>query len=150
MAHVIRFYGCAMQAVAKLSHSKGAVSTVSFSENGFYLATAAADGVKLWDLRKLVNFKDIPGQGGAPSFATFDHSGLYLAVGGSSLDVYGSKQDWAVVKSFPDIPKKVSCLPCTCHLNAKPLLPNLLERIFGFFRVSEDNAAQSIWGSLLC
>ena len=96
------------QAVAKLSHSKGAVSSVSFSENGYYLATTAADGVKLWDLRKLVNFKDIPGAGGPPAFATFDHSGLYLAVGGAtSLDVFGSKQDWAVVKSFPDIPKKV-------------------------------------------
>ena len=30
---------------------------MSFSENGYYLATAADDGVKLWDLRKLKNFK---------------------------------------------------------------------------------------------
>lgn len=33
------------------------VTSLSFSENGYHLATAAADGVKLWDLRKLKNFK---------------------------------------------------------------------------------------------
>lgn len=32
---------------------------MSFSENGYYLATAADDGVKLWDLRKLKNFKSL-------------------------------------------------------------------------------------------
>ena len=32
---------------------------MSFSENGYYLATTADDGVKLWDLRKLKNFKSI-------------------------------------------------------------------------------------------
>ena len=32
---------------------------MSFSENGYYLATAAEDGVKLWDLRKLKNFKSL-------------------------------------------------------------------------------------------
>ncbi|KAK1575263.1 hypothetical protein Q3G72_003927 [Acer saccharum] len=33
------------------------VTAISFSENGYYLATAASDGVKLWDLRKLKNFR---------------------------------------------------------------------------------------------
>lgn len=36
----------------------------------------------------------------------FDHSGLYLAVGGSDARVYGSKQDWALVKAWPEAPKK--------------------------------------------
>ena len=32
----------------------------TFSENGYYLATSADDSVvKLWDLRKLKNFKTI-------------------------------------------------------------------------------------------
>ena len=38
---------------------------------------------------------------------TFDHSGLYMAVGGADARVYGVKQDWDVVKTFPDMPKKV-------------------------------------------
>jgi len=38
---------------------------------------------------------------------TFDHSGLYMAVGGADARVYGVKQDWEVVKTFPDMPKKV-------------------------------------------
>lgn len=37
----------------------------------------------------------------------FDYSGLYLAVGGADARVYGVKQDWEVVKTFPDVPKKV-------------------------------------------
>ena len=43
---------------------------LSFSENGYYLASAAQDGVKLWDLRKLKNFKTLeapPGAGAALS-----------------------------------------------------------------------------------
>ena len=48
-----------MQNVATLAGHKGAVHSLSFSENGYYLATAADDGVKLWDLRKLKNFKTL-------------------------------------------------------------------------------------------
>ena len=44
-----------LQSVASLGGHKGPVHSMSFSENGYYLATAADDGVKLWDLRKLKN-----------------------------------------------------------------------------------------------
>lgn len=49
------------------------------------MATCAADGVKLWDLRKLRNFKSLaPYEEGTPTAAVaFDHSGLYLGVGGA-------------------------------------------------------------------
>lgn len=95
-----------MQIVATLSHEKGAVKSINFSENGYYLATAADDGVKIWDLRKLLNIRTFAPEG-TTNFAAFDHSGNYLAVGGSSLDVYGVKQDWQIVKTFTDLPKKV-------------------------------------------
>lgn len=37
---------------------QGAVKTLCFSENGYYLASGADDGeVKIWDLRKLENVK---------------------------------------------------------------------------------------------
>lgn len=91
--------------VATLNHAKGAAHSISFSENGFYLATTADDGVKVWDLRKLLNIKTFT-PSGATNFASFDHSGNYLAVGGSALEVYGVKQDWQVVKTFSDLPKK--------------------------------------------
>ena len=35
------------------------VTSISFSENGYFLATAAGESVKLWDLRKLKNIKTI-------------------------------------------------------------------------------------------
>ncbi len=44
------------QNVAKFEGHTAPIKSLSFSENGYYLATAAADGVKLWDLRKLKNF----------------------------------------------------------------------------------------------
>ncbi len=36
------------QNVAKFEGHKGPVTGLSFSENGYFLATAASDGVKLW------------------------------------------------------------------------------------------------------
>ena len=63
-----------VQNAATLAGHKGAVHSLSFSENGYYLATAAEDGVKLWDLRKLKNFKTLdavrPTAGYLPSSAS--------------------------------------------------------------------------------
>lgn len=50
---------------ANFTHGMGAnqpLTAVSFSENGYYLATGGADGqIKLWDLRKLKNFRTLVG-----------------------------------------------------------------------------------------
>lgn len=40
------------------------VRGLAFSENGYHLASAADDCVKLWDLRKLKNFKWAQRHGG--------------------------------------------------------------------------------------
>ncbi|GBF98278.1 spliceosome nuclear pre-mRNA splicing factor [Raphidocelis subcapitata] len=94
--------------VAQFEGHTAPVTSLSFSENGYHLATAAADGIKLWDLRKLKNFKTLSPYegGGACTSVAFDHSGLYLSVGGPDARVYGAKQDWALVKAWGDVPKK--------------------------------------------
>jgi pre-mRNA-processing factor 19 len=96
------------QHAASLSGHTGKVHSLSFSENGYYLASAGTDGVKIWDLRKLKSIQSLTPFGddkGATS-VSFDTSGLYLGVGGPSAAIYGVKKDWSIVKTFEDMPKK--------------------------------------------
>ena len=83
---------------AKVEGHVGAVTSMSFSENGYYLATCAQDGVKLWDLRKLKNFKSVEAAG--VRCVRFDLSGHYLAVGGADACVHNVKAEWEVVKRW--------------------------------------------------
>ncbi|KAJ3332616.1 hypothetical protein HDU76_013658 [Blyttiomyces sp. JEL0837] len=84
----------------------GKITSVSFSENGYYLATAA-DGesvVKLWDLRKCTNFHTIDlglSEQGVARVA-FDYSGQYLgAAAGSEIKVFLNKQWTELAKLTP-------------------------------------------------
>lgn len=98
--------------VAKFEGHKGPITSMSFSENGYHLATSAIDGVKLWDLRKPKNFKNLAPypSGVLTTVVQFDHSGMYLGVGGADARVYGVKNDWEVVKTFEDVHKEVTTL----------------------------------------
>lgn len=73
--------------VANFPGHSGAITAMSFSENGYYLATAAEDFcVKLWDLRKLKNFKTLQlNDSYLVKDLSFDQSGTYLAVAGSDV-----------------------------------------------------------------
>nr|XP_043609248.1 pre-mRNA-processing factor 19 [Erigeron canadensis] len=106
---VVKIWDVKSQAnVARFDGHVGAVNAVSFSENGYFLATAAQDGVKLWDLRKLRNFRTIsPYDENTPTQSVeFDHSGSYLAIGGSDIRVYqvaSVKNEWNLIKTLPDL-----------------------------------------------
>ena len=85
---VVRIWDVKEQSnVATFEGHSGALRAMAFSENGYYMATAAEDAtVKLWDLRKLKAFHTIDFDAGHDINAlAFDHSGSYLAVGGSDI-----------------------------------------------------------------
>ncbi|KAK6926561.1 Pre-mRNA-splicing factor 19, partial [Dillenia turbinata] len=93
--------------VAKFDGHVGAVTAISFSENGYFLATAAQDGVKLWDLRKLRNFRTFAPYGSETptNSVDFDHSGSYLAIAGSDIRVYqvaNVKSEWNCIRTIDD------------------------------------------------
>lgn len=106
---LVRIWDVKSQAnVAKFEGHTGPVTSMSFSENGYFLATAAFDGVKLWDLRKLRNFRTLaPYDSNTPTNSVeFDHSGSYLAMAGSDVRVYqvaSVKSEWNCIKTFPDL-----------------------------------------------
>ncbi|KAJ8539694.1 hypothetical protein K7X08_013946 [Anisodus acutangulus] len=125
--------------VARFDGHVGAVTSISFSENGYFLATAAQDGVKLWDLRKLRNFRTFSpyDEDTATQSVEFDHSGSYLALGGSDIRVYqvaSVKSDWNSIKILPDLSGtgKATCLkfgPDAKYIAVGSMDRNL--RIFG-------------------
>jgi pre-mRNA-processing factor 19 len=80
--------------VATFPGHKDSVCAMSFSENGYYLATSSLDGeVKIWDLRKLKPLKDLDiyNSKHAVNALSFDQSGAYLGIGGSNVQVYQVK-----------------------------------------------------------
>ncbi|TPX56557.1 hypothetical protein PhCBS80983_g04467 [Powellomyces hirtus] len=96
---VVRLWDVRSQSnVQNFEGHKGKITGISFSENGYYLATSA-DGeavVKFWDLRKLTDFKTIEiedAKDTGVSKVHFDYSGQFVgAACGSELRVYVIKQ----------------------------------------------------------
>ncbi|GMF54353.1 unnamed protein product [Phytophthora fragariaefolia] len=89
------------------------VTALSFSENGYHLASGSEDGVvKLWDLRKATSFYEIDLKKDQPQLKlgaihsiNFDASGSHLAVASAqTVQVLKevSKNHWEVVKTFTD------------------------------------------------
>lgn len=76
---------------------------------GYYLATCSSEAVKLWDLRKLRTFATLtPYEAGQPGCTAveFDHSGLFLAIGGADARIVGQKQ----ARSAPPLRKLLHAL----------------------------------------
>ncbi|KAL0456924.1 UNVERIFIED_CONTAM: Pre-processing factor 19, partial [Sesamum latifolium] len=124
----------------------GTVTAISFSENGYFLATAAQDGVKLWDLRRLKNFRTFaPYDENTPTQSVeFDHSGSYLALGGSDIRVYqvaNVKSEWNCIKTFPDLSGtgKATCIKF--GPDAKYIAVGSMDRNLRIFGLPEDGGA---------
>ncbi|KFM23814.1 U-box domain-containing protein 72, partial [Auxenochlorella protothecoides] len=94
--------------VANFEGHTGRINSLSFSENGYYMASAATDGVRIWDLRKLKTIRTLNlfSEGTPTTAVAFDYSGLFLGVGGSDVRVVGAKQDWAELATLTGFPKK--------------------------------------------
>jgi len=93
--------------LANLKGHRGPVTAMSFSGNGYLLATAARDGVRLWDIRRLKYLSIIsPYDSCAPINAVeFDSSGSYLGIGGSDARVYQADKDkWNIINTLSDLP----------------------------------------------
>jgi pre-mRNA-processing factor 19 len=77
------------------------VSSLSFSENGYTLASAAqgSNQVKIWDLRKLSNSANIDVEGATA--VAFDPSAQFLAVVGTDARVYAYKS-WELLVQNDD------------------------------------------------
>lgn len=101
--------------VATFEGHTAQVNTLSFSENGYQLASGSQDGVvKFWDLRKLksyfeIDLNDLSATNSKKKIGpihevSYDASGSHLAVAGAFLQVLkeAGKTEWAVAKSFED------------------------------------------------
>ncbi|XVF62778.1 hypothetical protein PTKIN_Ptkin09bG0035800 [Pterospermum kingtungense] len=134
--------------VANFDGHTGAVTAISFSENGYFLATAAHDGVKLWDLRKLKNFRsfELYDQDTPTNSVDFDHSGSYLAIAGSDSRVYqvGSvKAEWNCIKTLPDLSGTGKATCVKFGPDAKYLAVGSMDRNLRIFGLPEDDNAST-------
>ncbi|KAL3812425.1 hypothetical protein ACJIZ3_013693 [Penstemon smallii] len=135
--------------VARFDGHVGPVTAISFSENGYFLATAAQDGVKLWDLRKLRNFRTFtPYDENIPTQSVeFDHSGSYLALGGSDIRVYqvaNVKSEWNCIKTFPDLSGTGKVTSVKFGPDAKYIAVGSMDRQLRIFGLpNEDHPSES-------
>ncbi|KAL3648737.1 Pre-mRNA-processing factor 19 1 [Castilleja foliolosa] len=141
---IVKIWDVKSQAnVARFDGHVGAVNAISFSENGYFLATAAQDGVKLWDLRRLKNFRTFtPYDENTPTQSVeFDHSGNYLALGGSDIRVYqvaNVKSEWNCIKTFPDLSGTGKATSVKFGPDAKYIAVGSMDRNLRIFGLPED------------
>ncbi|KAK6772902.1 hypothetical protein RDI58_028140 [Solanum bulbocastanum] len=133
--------------VARFEGHVGAV-TISFSENGYFLATAAHDSVKIWDLRKLRNFRtfSLYDEDTATETVEFDHSGNYLALGGSDIRVYqvaSVKSDWNSIKILPDLSGTGKATSLKFGPDAKYIAVGSMDRNLRIFGLPEEDQSES-------
>ncbi len=93
---LVRIWDISTQtAVATIEAHTTEISGLSFSENGYYLASSAIkdNTVKIIDLRKseIVKTVELPEKHHEIRSVKFDHSGSYLGIVGSNIQLYNVK-----------------------------------------------------------
>jgi len=94
MDKIIRIWDLKSQKnVVNFEGHLGEIVDISFSENGFYLASVSSDTtLKMWDLRKINCFETINlGSDFNTTSVCFDFSGNYLATAGKEIRLYAGK-----------------------------------------------------------
>lgn len=79
----------------------GGVRSIRCSENGFYLVSAAADLVKLWDLRTCKAVAETAVDGGDIAALDIAYSGKYVAVAGKKISLF-TTADLQLVRELGD------------------------------------------------
>ena len=92
---------------------QGAVNTLSFSENGYHLATADSNQVQMWDLRKLACIHTIATSEGMVKSMAFDPTGMFLTMAGVDVKTVwvgkkGDERQWSVVNTYEDAVAEVT------------------------------------------
>lgn len=117
---------------------KAAVTSMSFSENGYYFATASADAtVKLWDLRKAgadMSIHTIKMDDDAKvNDVAFDHTGNYLALASSTVQVYTyAAKKWEHVHTLAAHAKAVTAV--AFGPNAKTIYSASMDRFVKLYQ----------------
>merc|ERR1719359_1509094 len=122
--------------VATLSGHDGEIESLSFSENGYYLASASRDGVvKLWDLRKPLNIQTLQVADGPVNSVRFDQTGQYLAVGASTVQVYNFETKSSVVMTVEFKDHEASVMGVCLGSHAKSLVSVSMDRTLRRYKV---------------
>ncbi|KAK0544036.1 hypothetical protein OC846_001369 [Tilletia horrida] len=94
----------------------GGLHSLSFSENGYYLAVAgsASAEVEVWDLRKVTKAASIAHSSGSNGVSAiqavaFDPSAQFLAAVGPDVRVYANKS-WGLLGTWEDNAAEITCV----------------------------------------
>jgi len=99
--HIVRIWDVKEQkSVHSFEGHAAPISCVAFSENGYYMASSSTDTtVKIWDLRKLTEFKTINNCDGVTALA-FDRSGKYLAHASATRIQINVVKEWSTLSDL--------------------------------------------------
>jgi len=118
----------AQKSAAQFEGHEQGVKSISFSENGYYMASGDGKAVKIWDLRKLKTLQTLEV---ACSGVDFDYSGQFLAAGaGNAVNVYHTKT-WDVVAEYKG--HKGAVTSVAWAPNASYLASTSMDRSLKFF-----------------